>query len=90
MCSVEFQVWYRHSGQDEIPEIPSRNTILETGYNMKTVKDYRAILRNIRSNYITHMYVNVTNVVPPLEVIAPRLTHLRVYCLEVAERKLDW
>jgi len=81
--------WYRHSGENEIPEISPFQTMQEMGSNMKPVKDYRVILQDIGSNYITHMHVGVTGVAPNMEVICPRVTHLRIYMCAGSDNKID-
>ena len=43
----------------------------------KTISDEREITRDIGDHYITHMLIE-NGVIPSLEVVAPRLTHLRI------------
>jgi len=81
--------WYRHSGENEIPELSPFQTMCNSSSNMKPVKDYRVILQDIGSNYITHMYVGVTGVAPNLGVICPRVTHLRICMFTGSDNKID-
>ena len=64
-----YKIWYRHSGQPEIDEIPffPRHT---------TINDEREITLD-EGHYITHMSI-YGRVLPSLSAIAPRLTHLQI------------
>ena len=63
---VGYEVWYRHSGETEIDEIPlsSRRKLLTEAEIVDDIKDH----------YITHM--SLGGAIPSLDRIAPRLTHL--------------
>ena len=63
-------MWYRHTGEPEIEDIPHYCTF-------KDIEDDSEIIRDIGNHSITHMYIK-NGVIPSLEVVAPRLTHLRV------------
>ena len=63
-----YKLWYRHSGQQEIANIPPlpRYKILTEA----------AIVNEVADRYITHLAVE--GEVPPLDTIAPRLNHLKI------------
>ena len=65
---LDYEVWYRHSGETEIDEIPlsSRRKMLTEGEIVDDIKDH----------YITHM--SIIGAIPSLDRIAPRLTHLEI------------
>ena len=65
---VDYEVWYRHSGETEIDEIPlsSRRKLLTEAEIVDDIKDH----------YITHM--SIDGDIPSLDRIAPRLTHLQI------------
>ena len=63
-------VWYRHSGEEEIDEIPWNCTY-------ERVENEGEITRDIGDNYITHMSIRY-NILPTLTTIAPQLTHLQI------------
>ena len=67
----KYRLWYRHTGEPEIEDIPDYCTF-------KDIKDDSEIIRDIGSHSITHMYI-LNGVIPSLEVVAPRLTHLKIY-----------
>ena len=68
----KYRLWYRHTGQPEIDDIPD-----EFDCTFKIIEDDSEIIRDIGSYSIT--YMNIENgVIPSLEVVAPRLTHLRI------------
>ena len=69
----KYRLWYRHTGQPEIDDIPYDCTFKDIEYN-------REIIRDIGNHSITHMYVS-NGVIPSLEVVAPRLTHLKIHHL---------
>ena len=64
-------LWYRHTGEPEIDDIPCR-------CSLKDIKYDNEIIRDIGNHSITHMYIE-NGVIPSLEVVAPRLTHLKIY-----------
>ena len=71
MYTACYIVWYRHSGEEEIDDIP-------TGYNQhKIVEDVGEITTDIGDNYITHMSIT-GNILPTLSTVAPQLTHLKI------------
>ena len=63
-------LWYRHTGEPEIEGIPDYCAF-------KDIRDNSDIIRDIGSHSITHMYIG-NGVIPSLEVVAPRLTHLKI------------
>ena len=65
------RLWYRHTGEPEIDDIPVYCTF-------KTIRDESEIIRDIGNHSITHMYIR-NGVIPSLEEVAPRLTHLKIY-----------
>ena len=67
---AKLELWYRHAGQPKIEDIPDDCTF-------KTIEDESEIIRDIGSHSITHMCIS-NGVIPSLEVVAPRLTHLRI------------
>ena len=67
---VEITLWYRHTGEPEIEDIPNVCTFRYITHDIE-------ITRDIGNHSITHMFIRY-GVMPSLEVIAPRLTHLRV------------
>ena len=66
----ESRLWYRHTGEPEIDDIPEYCTF-------KYIEDDSEIIRDIGNHSITHMYIE-NGVIPSLEVVAPRLTHLKI------------
>ena len=71
MYTAYYKVWYRHSGEEEIDDIP-------TGYNQhKIVEDVGEITTDIGDNYITHMSI-YNDILPTLSTVAPQLTHLQI------------
>jgi len=51
------------------------------------VTDYSKI--DVGEHYITHMYIESEQVMPPLDVVAPRLTHLTLSFLS-PDHDLSW
>ena len=72
MYTAYYAVWYRHSGEEEIDEIP-----IIDGDEYKIVKDVGEITTDIGDNYITHMSIR-GNILPALSTVAPQLTHLQI------------
>ena len=70
MYTAYYRVWYRHSGEEEIDEIPDFP-------DRKIVEDVGEITTDIGDNYITHMSTR-GNIPPTLSTVAPQLTHLRI------------
>ena len=66
---IVYKIWYRHSGQPEIDEIPFSPT-------PTTIQVEREITLD-EGHYITHMGI-YGRVLPSLSTIAPRLTHLQI------------
>ena len=71
IIEIESGLWYRHTGEPEIDDIRDYCTF-------KYIEDESEIIRYIGNHSITHMYIR-NGVIPSLEVVAPRLTHLRIY-----------
>ena len=69
------RLWYRHTGQPEIDDIPDW-----WHCTFKTIEDDSEIIRDIGNHSITHMYIE-NGVIPSLEVVAPRLTHLKILAI---------
>ena len=63
-------MWYRHTGEPEIEDIPDNCTF-------QYIRDDSEIIRDIGNHSITHMYIR-NGVIPSLEAVAPRLTHLEI------------
>ena len=62
-------MWYRHSGEEEIEELPFDPTCRQM--------TQEEIAKDIGVNHITHMCIQ--DVVPgPIEEIAPLVTHLQI------------
>ena len=81
LCYAIVPVWYRHTGQPRIQDIPYDCTF-------KEIEDESEIIRDIGNHSITHMYI-MDGVIPSLKVVGPRLTHLKVgsfYCLSQLQR----
>ena len=77
MYTAYYEVWYRHSGEEEIDEIP--------GFTYrKIVKDVGEITTDIGDNYITHMSL-YGDILPTLSTVAPQLTHLRIRLTDYSE-----
>ena len=72
IIEIESGLWYRHTGQPEIDDIP-----YEWNCTFKYIEDDSEIIRDIGNHRITHMYIS-NGVIPSLEVVAPRLTHLKI------------
>ena len=72
MYTAYYEVWYRHSGEEEIDEIPDLNI-----NQYKIFEDVGKITRKIGDNYITHMSM-IEKILPTLSTVAPQLTHLRI------------
>ena len=77
MYTAYYQVWYRHSGEEEIDKIPYFD-IDDDEY--KIVEDVGEITTYIGNNYITHMSIRY-NIPPTLSTVAPQLTHLQIQYL---------
>ena len=67
---IKFRLWYRHSGEPEIEDIPY-------DCKLKIIEDDSKIIKDIGNHSITHMFI-WNGVIPSLEVVAPRLTHLKI------------
>ena len=72
MYTAYYKVWYRHSGEEEIDEIPDIDVI-----QYKRVEDVGEITTDIGDNYITHMSMK-GKILPALSTVAPQLTHLKI------------
>ena len=68
---VDYEVWYRHSGEPEIDGLPDH---FEVRHRMFTETE---IVYDISDHYITHMSIK-RGAIPSLDRIAPRLTHLQI------------
>ena len=66
------KVWYRHSGESEIEEIP---LFL---YPFRTVEDVEEITSVVGDHYITHMCIREGGMTSSLAAICKRLTHLKL------------
>ena len=66
---VDYEVWYRHSGETKIDEIPFRSR-----HKLLTEAE---IVDDIKDHYITHMSIK-RGAIPSLNRIAPRLTYLKI------------
>ena len=64
-------MWYRHTGEPEIEDIPDNCTF-------QYIRDDSEIIRDIGSHSITHMRIE-NGVIPSLEAVASRLTYLVMY-----------
>ena len=63
-----YKIWYRHSGQQEIANIPP--------FPRYKILTEAAIVNDVADRYITHLAVE--GEVPPLDSIAPELNHLKI------------
>ena len=67
------KVWYRHSGESEIEEIPPSYDC-----TFRTVEDVEEITSVVGDHYITHMYITEGGMTSSLAAICKRLTHLKL------------
>ena len=72
MYTACYEVWYRHSGEEEIDKIPYIEIIQH-----KRIEDVGEITTDIGDNYITHMSIR-GSILPALFTVAPQLTHLQI------------
>ena len=80
---IEYQVWYRHSGEEEITHIPY---IPDSKLRRMSCED---IARDIDGNHITHIYIKLDNDMPPLHMICPHVTYVKIKNIKPTHN-LDW
>ena len=66
-------VWYRHSGEPELYEIPLTS--------IGKLAEESEIVASIGDHQITHMLIS-NGVLPTLNKIAPHLTHLEIKAID--------